>query len=46
MRITEETLMLDGTEHKWTFWNASQNTTACLLNEGDKLVIESKVTFT
>jgi mannan endo-1,4-beta-mannosidase len=45
-RITEEKLSLDGTEHKSTFWNSPRITTARWSEDGDMLIVESKVTFT
>jgi len=44
-RVTEEKLTLDGEEIKSEFRNSPRITTAKLSEEGDILVIESKVTF-
>jgi mannan endo-1,4-beta-mannosidase len=45
-RVTEDTLKLDGEEMKSEFWNSPRITTANWTDEGDTLVVESKITFT
>ena len=45
-QITEETILLDGSEMKSTFWNAPQITKARWSQKGDSLTVSSKVTFT
>jgi mannan endo-1,4-beta-mannosidase len=45
-RITEDTLALDGSARKSTFWNAPRLTTANWSEDGDTLIVESKITFT
>jgi mannan endo-1,4-beta-mannosidase len=45
-RVTEEKFTLDGKGIESTFWNSPRITTAILSEGGDKLTIESKVTFT
>jgi hypothetical protein len=45
-RVAEENLTLDGKESKSEFWNSPRITTANWSEDGDTLIIASKVTFT
>ncbi|MFC1569269.1 glycosyl hydrolase [bacterium] len=44
-RVTEENLTLDGTEMKSEMWNSPRIMTAKWTENGDSLIIESKITF-